>query len=279
MAAERNKDINELIAERHSKGSPMLQAARFTEIVDFAKITFIDIPKPKSRRMAYQEAPDKTPVEVTLFCTGIIMDKETLPVTKAITKDRMKGHRQTVKLTGYGSEAFKAAVDGIQQLIARFERSFPEDGVTSWSPGQTDERELVLEMSCKTLMHVADRGELDVVPIDDAVDPNGHIRAVIGDKFIRTEDNVVECFRMETGKDGKTKYENMNIVELRKGDAVEAKFCLVAFPTFEPDVVKVLPVLRGITLLKEGVGKQIAAKQSSAKLGRKRMRASDDVGE
>ncbi|KAJ7592739.1 hypothetical protein C8J56DRAFT_1045203 [Mycena floridula] len=256
----------------------MLQAAQFSENVDFAKLTFIDIPKPKSRRMAYQEAPDEAPVEVTLFCTGIIMDKETLPITKAITKDRMKGHRQTV-LTGYGSDAFKAAVNGIQQVIAKFKRSFPEDSVTPWSPGQTDERELVLEMSCKTLMHVADRGELDIVPIDDAVDPNGHIRAVMGDKFICTEDNIVECFRMEDGKDAKAKYKTMNIVELRKGDAVEAKFCLVAFLTFEPDVYKVLPVLRGITLLKEGVGKQIAAKQSAAKLGRKRMRASDNVGE
>ncbi|KAJ7592734.1 hypothetical protein C8J56DRAFT_1045207 [Mycena floridula] len=256
----------------------MLQAAQFSENVDFAQLTFIDILKWKSRRMAYQEAPDKALVEVMLFCTGIIMDKETLLITKAITKDRMKGHRQ-IKLTGYGSDAFKATVDGIQQVLAKFERSFPEDSVTPWSPGQTDERELVLEISCKTLMHVADHGELDIVPIDDAVDPNGHIRAVMGDKFVHTEDNIVECFRMEDGKDGKAKYETMNIVELRKGNVVEAKFCLVAFPTFEPDVYKVLPVLQGITLLKEGVRKQIAANQSAAKLGQKRMRASDDVGE
>ncbi|KAJ7589434.1 hypothetical protein C8J56DRAFT_1049088 [Mycena floridula] len=79
--------------------------------------------------------------------------------------------------------------------------------------------------------------------------------------------------------DGNVEYRSMNIVELQKGDAIEAKFCFVAYPTFKTNVSKVLPVLRGITLLEEGLGKMVEPAAPVAKLVRKRQRASDDMGE
>ncbi|KAJ7591430.1 hypothetical protein C8J56DRAFT_1047630 [Mycena floridula] len=273
-----DKAIKKLISERHGRGSPMTQAALFHDTVNWDKIKFIDIPKPKSRRMAYTAGPDQSPVEVTLFCTGIIYDKETLPMMKPISKERAKGHKQSIKLTGYGSEAFQAAIDGMLKVTLKFERSFPEDSVTPWTVGETVKGEALLELSCKTLLHVADRSNLENVPIDDVIDLYGHMRAVIGDRFIRTEENIVECFRMQKSLDGTIEYKPMNIVELRKGNAVEAKFCFVAYPTFKTDISKVVPVLRGINLIDEGARKKYMGTDAPvAKLARKRMRASDDV--
>ncbi|KAJ7579455.1 hypothetical protein C8J56DRAFT_964238 [Mycena floridula] len=236
--------IEKLISVRSSIGCPDQHVLTFPKSESRKHVAFLDVEHPRSRRIFYEMNGRAS--EVILFMTGIIIEKESAAFTKPIKPSRAKYQKQSLTITGLGSELFEKAVHRLHQLIGSLDASFPEEAVQECQQiGKTD-----VETSNRYLTSSNDIGHFRQMPLGADLDPNGHLsKAAIEEDLVHTEDNRIVCFQTVTeGPGHQTRVHAIAIKDLCIGDAVDIGISLVSFPV-KNDRSRVFAVLRSVNLL------------------------------
>ena len=96
--------------------------------------------------------------------------------------------KQSVVLTGLGSEMFDKNAKAIIEIRSRFAAHLPDGVLETWKP-LLDEDFICIELSNRYLTPDRLSHSYDSVPFDASIDPFGLLRDKEGGR--RTEDNVV----------------------------------------------------------------------------------------
>jgi hypothetical protein len=123
-------------------------------------------------------------------------------------KKQVKYKAQRIQLTGFGCSAFDDLIASINYIQDHIERSLPEGSLTRWSPSYDSEGYPAVDISNRYLTGVRDRGDLEILPITDSLDPFRHLRSAMGTFWTHTQDNEVVCFRRDPVEivEGQQKY-------------------------------------------------------------------------
>ncbi|KAL0058318.1 hypothetical protein AAF712_015013 [Marasmius tenuissimus] len=178
---------------------------------------------PPSLRLIATE--DQDSVELVLSVQGILVAKALPPITRPFgRKTKVAFLKQSVELCGFGSPIFENAISGIEQIDNRFRRSvndsdFEEHRLLKW-----DGKHRTLELSNRYVTHAESTNGTTVVEVDRGIDPNGHLRALMGRTHVRTEDNVVEFYGL--ADEGTNTHIKIDPTAIKVGDIVEAQFSI-----------------------------------------------------
>lgn len=98
--------------------------------------------------------------------------------------------RQTVGVTGLGSDAFAKVVEGINRISDKFERRFPEGTFECWNPNEFSGQ---LSVEASNRYFTSKRVNRNAVHIGFSkdVDPNGILSGYSNDELVHDEDNRV----------------------------------------------------------------------------------------
>ncbi|KAJ7580418.1 hypothetical protein C8J56DRAFT_1103491 [Mycena floridula] len=243
MSSEKAAFLDQFIKKRLKIGHPGLHSeAR-------AQTSFTDIPHPASRRMVYTTKRGDSG-EVTLFITGFLDYRLTAPFERQLDeRSRIEFQKQTLRISGYGSQRFEQGVQQLYEIINQFKHSYT-------GPVDTDqEPDGLIEASNRFFMRRNDMGSLTSLNLGPDMDPYGYLAEAAGHDYVHTEDNQVTCFRKTSTGSGKVTYEPMPLNALRKGAVVELRISLVGISTMNMKRPKIFVVLRGVNLLDEHYAK------------------------
>ena len=98
---------------------------------------------------------------------------------------------QAVELTGLGLPFFKDYIAKIREVETIVSRHLKDDSLTSWNAGD-DEDDPVFRASTNYFSDRHDKGQQEVLPIPNVIDPKGLLAKSLGNKFVYLEENNVE---------------------------------------------------------------------------------------
>ena|ERR1700683_3393539 len=110
--------------------------------------------------------------------------------------------RQSITITGLGSDIFKTNIDKITAVESLFNREFRDNSLSDWSPSTFKDMPAI--DICNRIFTKIDRTTLDSSPdsveIHPAIDPTGELKKLAGQDFIHTIDNKVEYYHYSSGR-------------------------------------------------------------------------------
>lgn len=98
--------------------------------------------------------------------------------------------RQTVCVTGLGSDAFDKVIEGINRISDKFERKFPEGTFDCWNPNEFSGH---ISVEASNRYFTSKRFNRNAVHIGFGkdVDPNGILSGYANSELVHDEDNRV----------------------------------------------------------------------------------------
>lgn len=109
--------------------------------------------------------------------------------------------KQSVRITGFGSEHFERAVSSAANIGVFMQESIDIDLVDKWSPVRFQTWS-ALEFTNRYFVHQNIEGDMIPVEFGDRVDADGLLAQISGDKWVHTEENVVSYFQRVSKADG-----------------------------------------------------------------------------
>ncbi|KAF8867600.1 hypothetical protein BD779DRAFT_1464053, partial [Infundibulicybe gibba] len=188
--------------------------------------------------------------ELVVTVSGILSEVYLPPVAEkpTTTVSQFKFLRQGVVITGLGSPTFEAAVEVTFEVYEIFRREFPEGKLEEWAATQYQDY-AALPFSNRYVMPSRDAPNMEHIPFEATVDPQGHLEAMIPHGFVRGDDNIVEYYtqKVTTGEERPT-FMKANPLVFRVGDLVDVQVSYIVVP-LKLQKFKMLPVLRAIALV------------------------------
>lgn len=112
--------------------------------------------------------------------------------------------KQSIRLTGLGSDQFKSAIDGLANIAIFMGEKLEQGDIESWTPARFRCWQ-ALEVANRYFVHQNSEGDMVSVPLSTDIDPNGVLATLAGDEWVHTEDNIVSYFRLIINSEGKSK--------------------------------------------------------------------------
>lgn len=119
-----------------------------------------------------------------------------------ISPARYRYVRQSVKLSGAGTQAFSEGKRSIEQMHEMLDRYFEENSLEAIG-GEAD----TIELANRYLTPKKDAPQAQHIGFDKRVDPKGVLEDMAreGEGFVHTEDNVVGYWQRKTDAEGNHK--------------------------------------------------------------------------
>jgi hypothetical protein len=220
--------------------------------------------------------------EVVLRIQGIICDKSIPPIKRPFemyvydTKvwaafstyvyresRRRKYLRQSVMLTGFGSDIIKKAIDNIRYIHGLFDQEFMQGELEAWTPGRFGQFDAI-DISNRYFTRRCDMNGEAPIQFSHAIDPENILTNALSNDFVHIQENVVEYYEA-VEKDNKIKWEycysfqrttyknayryiDINPGRIQRGDVLEIQASFIVVP-LKAKKYKMLVVLRAITVL------------------------------
>ncbi|KAL0563193.1 hypothetical protein V5O48_018882, partial [Marasmius crinis-equi] len=160
------------------------------------KLCIEEVGKPPSYRLI-SRSPGKPDKETVFIVHGILSRKDLPPIDKALGKNTKAGHMsQQVILTGLGTSLFGNAMEGIKSVEEQFHRNFDDKEMEAHNIFGTSDGFLTIELSNRYMTSIHATNRLPPVNLGPDIDPRGYLAKVMGDKYIRTEENVVQFYEL-----------------------------------------------------------------------------------
>lgn len=167
----------------------------------------------------------------------------------------MAHSRQSVTLTGLGSQSFEHIVENCRRAYSMFSRYTPNARLVP-SPeflgrqrvGGSDDTDEYSTITASNRFFTPSKqaAGLTVVDINSELDPRGILEKVDKTKWLHTEDNAVDYYVLSTGDNGSRHLPTAPIV-FQIGDLVELQASLICIPNKGNFTVKL--ILRSMILL------------------------------
>ncbi|KAK1222950.1 hypothetical protein PQX77_014186 [Marasmius sp. AFHP31] len=188
--------------------------------------------------------------ELVFTVQGVLLKKDLPPVDKPLGKIAFLN--QQIVLIGLGCEMFGRALRGLDAVDVQFRRNLDEEDVEQHKVGTTVDGHEAIELSNRYVTCKGATNGVAEVEMDNVIDPKGYLSALMSDKYIRTEENVVEYYELlDDEAEGEQTYANAPPKRFKKGDLVEAQFSLscVSLGQRNNNKWRMVGVLRSLTLL------------------------------
>ena len=127
-------------------------------------------------------------------------------MNRARTTERVKYLRQSISLSGFGTTLFEATIEGLANFFALLARPIPPSRLTTNTVIDMLNGKPSINLSNRYFTPKKDAPMSNCVPFPNQVDPHGVLTAMIGDRYIHTEDNVVKYFNRVAEPDGHYRY-------------------------------------------------------------------------
>jgi hypothetical protein len=108
-------------------------------------------------------------------------------------KHSLKYLRQSVAITGLGSEMFARNIRAINTVQAFFSREFQENALMDWTSTSFQNTESI-DVSNRYFISSRDASQLSPVELHPSIDPTGRLKLLASTDFIHTEDNQVQYY-------------------------------------------------------------------------------------
>ncbi|KAL0061901.1 hypothetical protein AAF712_011277 [Marasmius tenuissimus] len=147
---------------------------------------------------------------------------------------------------------FGRALKGLDAVDNQFRQNLDEGDVEHHKVETTVDGQEAIELSNRYVTCKGATNGVAEIGMDNIIDPRGYLSALMNDKYIRTEENVVEYYELlETGVEGTRAYGRAPPKRFKKGDIVEAQFSLscVSLGQRSGNKWRMVGVLRSLTLL------------------------------
>ncbi|KAF7977179.1 hypothetical protein HWV62_4623 [Athelia sp. TMB] len=252
-------ELGRIITVRSSGKASGVQLSTFAQLpnVDQAlpsEISTLTTDVPKSMRLITQSSAEGECEESVLRVQGVLCQVQMPPIRADAPlpdKGEARFMKQSIRLTGLGTEHFKSAIDGLANVAIFMGESLERGDIESWTPARYRCWQAI-EVSNRYFVHQNSEGDMISVPLTADVDPDGVLAKAAGDDWVHAEDNRVGYFRCAE-KNGKNKYTPIKPGEFKIGDLVEVQLSVIAVKRrVRGDVYSMKLVLRAITMLNDG---------------------------
>lgn len=112
--------------------------------------------------------------------------------------------KQFVRVTGLGTSHFAQAMEGIANIVAFMGENLERGDIESWKADRFRTWH-AMELGNRYFVLQNSEGDMTPTPFEEGVDPDGKLAQMAGDKWVHTEDNKVQYFRLDAKNDGKPK--------------------------------------------------------------------------
>ncbi|KAF8874343.1 hypothetical protein BD779DRAFT_1451004 [Infundibulicybe gibba] len=187
--------------------------------------------------------------ELVVTVSGILSEVGLPPIREkpTATVGQFKFLRQGVVITGLGSPTFEAAVEATFEIYEIFRREFPEGKLEEWAATRYQDYS-ALPFSNRYVTPLRDAPNMEHIPFEASVDPQGHLESMVAHGFVHGDDNIVEYYTQKaSGEEGPT-FTKANPQIFRVGDLVDIQVSYIVVP-LKSHKFKMLPVLRTIALV------------------------------
>ncbi|KAL4255724.1 hypothetical protein AB1N83_012392 [Pleurotus pulmonarius] len=252
------KVLDDVIAARtRSSSSPQMYSMDMEAVAKFGLSIGKEMDGVASKLIQQNEHTGETE-EATVALQGIISAVRVPPFEiknrRSDEGKRLPHIRQSLTITGLGSNAFKQIVTNFRHTYSMFSRYTPNAKLISVPEFIGKDERLSDDTSKNTTITASNRfftpvkqaEGFRIVDIGGEIDPRGILENVDKKKWVHTEDNEVAYYVLGTGDD-EGSYKPTTSIIFQVGDIVELQVSLICIPTKGDYTVKV--VLRSVVLL------------------------------
>ncbi|PPQ97878.1 hypothetical protein CVT26_013050 [Gymnopilus dilepis] len=149
----------------------------------------------RSWRLGEYDADTGAMEEFSLRVQGIVSAQSLPPITKSTYADPLKFRpymRQSITITGLGTEAFQTGYENAMKIFLAFSDSFPEGTLSGWD-STTFRTYPCIEFNARYFSRTTAGVDKTLsIPFRTEVDPDGVLEKMVDDNFIHGTDNHVE---------------------------------------------------------------------------------------
>jgi hypothetical protein len=109
------------------------------------------------------------------------------------SRSYLKYMRQSVAITGLGSEIFQKNLEVIKTIQAIFSREFQENALVDWTSTIFQKTESI-DIANRYFVPRQDASPSSSVELHPSIDPTGRLRSLASRDFVHTEDNEVQYY-------------------------------------------------------------------------------------
>lgn len=178
--------------------------------------------KPHCWKLVRIEQNTQEHEEVVLRIQGIICDKSIPPIKRPfemyVTNTKVCGTfstyiyresrgrkylRQSIVLTGFGSDIMKKAIENIHYIHGLFNQEFTQGALEAWTPGRFGQFDAI-DISNRYFTRRSDMNGETPIQFSRAIDPDNILTNALSNDFVHIQENVVEYYEA-VKKDNKIK--------------------------------------------------------------------------
>jgi len=119
--------------------------------------------------------------------------------------NRIRFLRQSVTLTGFGTETFEAGIKSLLSVHDYFDRHLPKGKLTECTIIDQCDKHLGIHMTNRYFTNRRESRAAETVEFGTEVDPQGILAGLVSDQFLHTEQNEVKYYDRSVGKGGMIK--------------------------------------------------------------------------
>ncbi|PIL29422.1 hypothetical protein GSI_09474 [Ganoderma sinense ZZ0214-1] len=185
-----------VMSKKAMEDTGLQELQTITSVASLQDVTYVaEQASGKCCLLAHRPIDAQNIEEVVLRVQGFITDAKLPPVRQyniPRNLNRLIDLKQSITLTGLGSEGFDSAVHGIQIIYQVLSNHVARAGgrLREWTPGR-ENQDLTLTFANRYLTSSRDAGEEPSVDLSTIVDPFNVVRPILRGE-VHTADNVVE---------------------------------------------------------------------------------------
>ncbi|TFK51926.1 hypothetical protein OE88DRAFT_1612848, partial [Heliocybe sulcata] len=205
---------------------------------------------PRVRILTFIPKEDNSYEEFNLRVVGILQAKDLPPQIEPINFRQAYQKQylaQSITISGLSAEIFSKALKGITVIHRHMSRFFKDGAMQAWAPSDLQGHPAI-NIKSRYFSSTRDLGNPSSIPFDKRLDPNGILTNLVDDKWVHTQDNVVDYCQAKETEDGSIRYVKCDPSIFRIGDIVEVDIGFIAIP-ISSNQMRMGLVLRSLTVL------------------------------
>ena len=138
---------------------------------------------------------------VSAIMINILCCLTTLPFSRP-NSNRVKFLRQSVTLTGFGTETFEKGIKALNEVHALFDRHIPENKLGECTIIDKCDEHLGIHLTNRYFTSRRESPTEPHIPFASDVDPMGYLANLVGGTYFQSEQNIVKHYNRSVGKGG-----------------------------------------------------------------------------
>ncbi|PPR00998.1 hypothetical protein CVT24_000572 [Panaeolus cyanescens] len=206
--------------------------------------------------------------EVTAAIQGIIYSSDIPPIYSKYPHSVNPRHlRQSLGITALNTDSFEAIYTVIAEIYNTFKLELGSvlDKCTVFSDFEGHRALDVYNRYLSSREHTPPE---QIRPIDTVIDPHGYLSIAAGNKFVYSEDNVVDYYKLkDQNKSDEYSFERCRPTNFQIGDIVEIQISFAALP-LRGNRFKLGLILRSVALLDNSISRRASVSRLATQIDR-----------